>query len=263
MLVRQLLRGIAARFVPGETTDDAVLATEKLVTNGLAVTIGHLGDGSTDAYVELLGRLADLGLTGHAEVSIKPSTLADARRICRAARDAGSSVTLELAEHTSTDSTLDLLARLRQDFPATGVALQARLRRTEADCRELAYAGSRVRLCQRGYAEPGSVAYRSDRDVGTSYVRCLKVLMKGDGYPMVATHDPRLIAIASVLAERAGRGRDDFEYQLPYGVRPGEQLRLAGAGNTVRVYVPYGADWYGYLSRLPPGPLLRSLRTQA
>ena len=154
-----------------------------------------------------------------------------------------------MEDHTTTDSTLRVLGELRQDFPDTGAVLQSYLHRTEGDCRELATAGSRVRLCKGAYDEPASVAYPSKRDVDLSYVRCLKVLMAGEGYPMVASHDPRIVEIAGALAARHGRGPATFEYQMLYGIRPNEQRRLAREGATVRVYVPFGTQWYGYLMR--------------
>ena len=127
--------------------------------------------------------------------------------------------------------------------------LQAYLYRTEADCRDLSYAGSRVRLCKGAYREPESVAFQSRSDVDLSYVRCMKVLMAGQGYPMIASHDPRLIEIAEALAVRAHRQRGDYEYQMLHGVRPEEQRRLAAQGEKMRVYVPYGEEWYGYMVR--------------
>jgi len=154
-----------------------------------------------------------------------------------------------MEDHTTTDSTLEIVGRLRQDFPTVGVALQAYLRRTEADCRELAVAGSRIRLCKGAYSEPESVAYQSRLDVDKSYVRCLNILMSGEGYPMIATHDPRLVAIGEDRAKWFDHSADEFEFQMLYGVRPEEQLRLVKAGYTVRVYVPYGTEWYGYLMR--------------
>jgi proline dehydrogenase len=263
--------GIVARFVAGETTAEAVLATEKLVSTGLNVTLDHLGEDvthldaattTTDAYLELLKQLSDAGLTHNAEVSVKLSAvgqalpgegekvaLENARLICHAARNAGTTVTLDMEDHTTTDSTLSILGELRQDFPETGAVLQAYLRRTEGDCRDLAHAGSRVRLCKGAYKEPESVAYQSKSAVDKAYVRAMKVLMNGAGYPMIASHDPRLIAIAGSLADRANRDRSSFEYQMLYGIRPEEQQRLAAEGSTVRVYVPYGEDWYGYLVR--------------
>jgi proline dehydrogenase len=172
-----------------------------------------------------------------------------ARAICAAASEAGTTVTLDAEDHTTTDSTLDILTKLRTDFPTTGAVLQAYLRRTEADCRELTTAGSRVRLCKGAYKEPESVAYQSTLDVDKSFVRCLNILMSGDGYPMLATHDPRLIAIGEDRARWFDRSPDEFEFQFLYGVRAQEQARLAAEGYTVRVYVPYGTQWYGYLMR--------------
>jgi proline dehydrogenase len=262
--------GIVARYVAGEGVDDAVSATSALIDSGRLVTLDHLGEDTldrrqaeaiVDAYVLLLERLADKGLAHGAEVSVKLSAvgqalddghhvaLANARVICEAAAKAGTAVTLDMEDHTTTDSTLEILGELRQDFPETGAVVQAYLRRTEADCRDLAYRGSRVRLCKGAYKEPESVAYQDKHEVNLSYVRCMKALMAGPGYPMVASHDPRMIAIAGELATRNGRAKGTYEYQMLYGIRPDEQRRLAAAGEKVRVYVPYGDQWYGYLMR--------------
>jgi len=262
---------IVTGYVPGETTAEAVAATSVLADDGLRVTLDYLGEDTTDAaqadatvaaYKELLADLAAKGLAPQAEVSVKLSAigqflpdsghkvaLENAREICRAARNAGTTVTLDMEDHTTTDSTLSILRELRKDFPETGAVLQAMLRRTEADCRALAYEGSRVRLCKGAYMEPEKVAFQDRIDVDKSYVRCLKVLLGGQGYPMIATHDPRMVQIASSLASRFGRRPGTYEFQMLYGIRPEEQKRLAGAGETVRVYIPYGTDWYGYLMR--------------
>ena len=263
--------GVVTRFVSGETTQQAVGATAALAADGLQVTLDHLGEDTNDRtqadrivdeYVGLLESLAAAGLTPAAEVSVKLSAvgqalgpddaavaLDNAHRICVAARAAGTTVTLDMEDHTTTDATLDALTELRRDFPETGGVVQAYLRRTEADCKDLAAAGLRVRLCKGAYKEPESVAYQDRADVDRSYVRCLKVLMNGPGYPMVATHDPRLIRIADMLAGRAERDASSHEYQMLYGICPDEQRRLAGSGKTMRVYVPYGDEWYGYLMR--------------
>ncbi|WP_395657060.1 proline dehydrogenase family protein [Nocardioides sp.] len=263
--------GIVRSYVPGETTGSVVDATAALVEDGLRVTLDHLGEDTMDAeqadatvtaYLEVLGQLAARGLTRNAEVSVKLSAigqflpdnghkvaLENARTICRAARNAGTTVTLDMEDHTTTDSTLAILRELRKDFPETGAVLQAALHRTESDCRALAHEGSRVRLCKGAYLEPESVAFQDKLDIDRSYVRCLKVLLAGDGYPMIATHDPRMVEIASSLASRYGRTQGTYEYQMLYGIRPDEQRRLAADGETVRVYVPYGQEWYGYLMR--------------
>mgnify|MGYP005990888431 CR=1 FL=1 len=263
--------GIVTSYVPGETTESAVGATRTLEADGLHVTLDYLGEDTTDAaqaeatvraYKELLAELASQGLAPHAEVSVKLSAigqflpdrghkvaLENARDICRAARNAGTTVTLDMEDHTTTDSTLSILRELRKDFPETGAVLQAMLHRTEADCRALAYEGSRVRLCKGAYMEPADVAFQDRVEVDKSYVRCLKVLLGGQGYPMIATHDPRMVQIASSLASRFGRRPGTYEFQMLYGIRPEEQKRLAAAGETVRVYIPYGTEWYGYLMR--------------
>ncbi|BCJ53856.1 proline dehydrogenase [Actinoplanes sp. NBRC 14428] len=261
-------KGIVKRFVAGASVDDALRASRELADDGLGISLDHLGEdtltteqavATKDQYLTLLGRLREAGLTPAAEVSLKLSAVGQkidermaydhAHAICAAAAEAGTTVTLDAEDHTTTDSTLEILAELRKDHPGTGAVLQAYLRRTEGDCRELAGAGSRVRLCKGAYAEPESVAYQSALDVDKAYVRCLNILMSGEGYPMIATHDPRLIAIAEDRARWFDRQADEFEFQMLYGVRPEEQARLAAAGHTVRVYVPYGDQWYGYLMR--------------
>jgi proline dehydrogenase len=263
--------GVVARYVPGERSDSAVEVVAQLVDDGLRVSLDFLGEDTTDraradatvaAYLELLDALSARGLAERAEVSVKLSAvgqalpgvgeevaLANARRICAAAAAAGTTVTLDMEDHTTTDSTLRVLRALREDHPSTGAVLQAYLHRTEEDCRELSVEGSRVRLCKGAYNEPESVAFQSRIDVDRSYVRCLRVLMEGSGYPMVATHDPRLVAAAHALAAQAGREKGSYEFQMLFGIRPGEQKRLAAEGHTVRVYVPYGQEWYGYLMR--------------
>jgi proline dehydrogenase len=263
--------GIVHRYVPGESTEAAVEATRGLIDDGLHVTLDFLGEDTLDreqadqtvaSYLDLLAALSEQNLARNAEVSVKLSAvgqalgedgekiaLENARTICHAARNAGTTVTLDMEDHTTTDSTLGILHELRKDFPETGAVLQAYLHRTEADCRDLAHEGSRVRLCKGAYKEPESVAYQDRAEVDKAYVRCMKILMSGQGYPMLATHDPRLVDIAGALATRYERTQGSYEFQMLYGIRPDEQQRLAEAGEKVRVYLPYGTEWYGYLMR--------------
>lgn len=260
-------RDVVRRFVAGETTADAIAVTRTLVDQGLTVTLDYLGEHTTDkgpaeqtvqAYLELLHGLHVEGLAASAEVSVKLSAVGqaldeklameNAARICAQAEQAGTTVTLDMEDHTTTDSTLRVLGELRQTWPWTGAVIQAYLHRTELDSARLAIAGSRVRLCKGAYAEPPSVAY-TGHQVDLSYVRCASLLLRGDGFPMFATHDPRLVEIIAARAEALDRKPGSFEFQMLYGIRPDEQLRLAGHGHTVRVYVPYGVQWYGYLMR--------------
>ncbi len=266
-----LTRGVVARYVAGTEQSDAVRVAAELTGEGLAVTVDYLGDDTHDraratriaqVYVALLEALEKAELTTDVEVSVRLSAvgralpadgpaiaLENAQQICQAAADAATTVTLDMEDHTTTDATLDVLRVLRTDFPSVGVVLQAQLKRTEADCRDLAHEGSRVRLCKGAYDEPESVAFRDRGDVDRSYVRCMKVLFAGDGYPMIATHDPRLVEIAGSLAARHRREQGSYEYQMLYGLRSREQVRLVRAGERVRVYVPYGPEWYAYLVR--------------
>jgi len=261
-------KGVVARYVPGESTEAAVDATRDLIGSGLHVSLDFLGEDTLDlaqadatvtAYTDLLRSLSQHGLSRTAEVSVKLTAVGQAidtsmaldgaRAVCEAAQAAGTTVTLDMEDHATTDSTLGILRELRKDFPETGAVLQSYLRRTEADCRDLAYEGSRVRLCKGAYNEPESVAFGDKHDVDKAYVRCLKVLMAGQGYPMVATHDPRMVDITAALATRHDRPQGSYEYQMLYGIRPDEQRRLAETGEQVRVYLPYGQEWYGYLMR--------------
>ncbi|OLF15814.1 proline dehydrogenase family protein [Actinophytocola xanthii] len=261
-------RDVVRRFVAGETVADAIEVTRQLVDSGLTVTLDHLGEDTTDAdladqtvraYLELLDALYAEGLAAGAEVSVKLTAvgqlldeqlaLTNAARICAAAEQCGTTVTLDMEDHTTTDSTLRVLAELRRTWPSVGAVLQAYLHRTVGDCARLAGTGSRVRLCKGAYAEPAEVAYQDMHEVNLSYVRCVNTLLAGDGYPMFATHDPRLVPIVDARAEAHGRKPGGFEFQMLYGIRPEEQRRLAALGHTVRVYVPYGVQWYGYLMR--------------
>jgi proline dehydrogenase len=281
-------RAIVESYVAGETADDAVRVTRALRASGLLVTLDYLGEDTTDEaqaaavvdeYVKLLGKLSADGLAqgGAAEVSVKPTAVGlflstrlaeeNISRICAAAREAGTTVTLDAEHYDAIEPTLRIASSLRAEHPDLGCVIQACLRRSEADCQSLAGHGSRIRLCKGAYSEPESVGYAAKRDVDLSYARCLKVLMNGSGFPMMATHDPRLIEITGSLAMLSGRGLDSFEYQMLYGIRPAEQRRLANTGARMRVYVPYGGDWYGYLiRRLAERPanlafFLRSLRS--
>ena len=285
-------RDLVTRFVAGTGDDHALEVATDLRGRGLLVTLDRLGEdvvdvadaaATRDAYVGVLGRLSALGLTedGAVEVSVKLSALGqalgssgeqtaldNARVICEAAAVAGTTLTLDMEDHSTVDSTLRVLESLRGEWPWVGAVLQAQLRRTEADCRDLSGAGSRVRLCKGAYAPPEDVAFVPPHEVDRSYVRCLKALMGGDGYPMVASHDPTLLEIADALARDVGRDGSSWEVQMLLGVRPDEQARMAALGRRVRTYVPYGEDWYAYLvRRLAERPanlalLLRSLTTK-
>ena len=277
--VRQLIttapvtRDVVRRFVAGDDADGALAVTERLLSQGRSVTIDYLGEDTVDPdqatavtteYVKLLELLARAGLTigGRAEVSVKPTAvglgLADhgektaaenIGRICAAAQAAGTTVTVDMEDHTWVDATLRLVSDLRADVPDLGCVIQSYLRRSPGDCEALATAGSRVRLCKGAYRAPDGFAFPARSEIDRSYARCLRILLDGPGYPMLATHDPRLVAIAKSRVTTVGRDPASFEYQMLYGIRTDEQAKLTAEGAQVRVYVPYGNDWYGYFMR--------------
>lgn len=261
---------VVGRFVPGETIAECLAAVRELATDGLLATIDHLGEDTTteeqaetitQGYLELLAELDAANLTGVAEVSVKLTALgmglengqeiaaANATRICQAAAAVGTTVTVDMEDHTTTDSTLEILEKLRREHPATAGVLQSYLHRTAADARALSGPGSRIRLCKGAYAEPAEVAFQTREEVSASYVACARILFSGEGLPMLATHDPEMIAASLELAAQAGRQPGEYEFQMLYGIRSAEQRRLVAAGESVRVYVPFGTDWWGYFIR--------------
>ena len=269
-------RKVVDRFVAGETVPEAMDAVAQLRDSSRTVTIDYLGEDTTKvedadatvrAYLDLLDALGKRGEVANTkvrplEVSLKLSALGqalprdgekialeNAHTICERAKGIGAWVTVDAEDHTTTDSTLSIVRELRTEFDWLGTVLQSYLKRTPADCEEFAASGARIRLCKGAYDEPASVAYRDMDDVTDSYLRCLGVLMAGSGYPMVASHDPVIIEAVPALARETGRSVADFEYQMLYGIRDAEQRRLADEGNQMRVYVPFGNEWYGYFVR--------------
>lgn len=265
-----LTRRVVDRFVAGETTADAVDASAALLARGREVTIDVLGEDVTDiagaratrdGYLALLSGLSDAGCAVGADVSVKLSALGQAlpsgeevatghaREICAAAAAVGATVTLDMEDHTTTDSTLAIGALLRVEHPWVGNVLQTNLLRTPADIADLAGSGARIRLVKGAYREPAAVALARKADVDRAYERAIDVLMDSTCHPMIATHDEAMLARAAERAAAAGRGPEDWETQMLYGVRVDLQQRTVDAGHRMRVYLPFGTDWYGYFMR--------------
>lgn len=265
-----LTKSVARRFVAGESAVDAVQAGADLAASGLHCTIEYLGpevideesaEGAVKEYLKLLEALQAADLLDRSELSVKPSdmgleldggssiALANTCTLAGAAAEFDTLLTLDMEAYSTVEPTFELFDAVHADFPQTGIVVQSYLKRTEDDCRRLADSGARVRLVKGAFDEPEEVAFEAAQDIDLSYVRSLKALMNGDGIPLIATHDPRLIEIAAALAVRTGRERSSYEFQMLFGVRPDEQKRLAASGEKVRVYVPYGPQWYPYLVR--------------
>ena len=264
----RLARRFASRFVAGETLDTAVAAVRALNAKGISASLDLLGESVTHAaeaaataarYLEILDRIAADGLD--ANVSLKLTALgqdlgedvclANVTRVLDRARALGTFVRLDMESSAYTARTLDLFeARLFPAYPQTvGIVLQSYLRRTAADVERAIGLGCRVRLCKGAYKEPPAVAFPDKAAVDANYTACMRRLLSAGHYPGLATHDERLIAAARAHARADGIAADRFEFQMLYGVRRDLQDRLVADGYRMRVYVPFGAQWYPYLMR--------------
>ncbi len=263
--------GLASRSLPGARVEQFPTLCHALVDEGLWLSVGLHQDAAHDeataeactaTVLELIDALHAEGLARRAEIALDPAALGqglpelgakvsleNAGRIALAARAVGATLLLDLGAPGAVDAGLETLRELHKDFPEVGVGLAANLRRTEDDCRALAYEGSRVRLTKGRRRAPAAASFADRHEADKSYVRCLKVLLAGHGTPVVATHDPRLVRIAGALATRFDRPRGSYEYQMRYGVRADEQRRLGAAGDRVRVVVPFGQDGPGHPAR--------------
>jgi proline dehydrogenase len=268
-------RPMVRRFVAGETLDEVLPAIERLRDQGMRTTVDVLGESVTaeaDAraaaarYLGVLDALAANGLERN--VSLKPTQMGlgispalaseNVGAIVARAIEIGAFVRIDMEDHSTTDATLDLWQAVRPVGAAegdvngradVGVVIQSALRRSDRDVEAIIEAGGRVRLCKGAYREPASVAYQDKAEVDAAYERLMLRLLRAGRYPAIATHDVRLIGRAIEVATAEGISKDAFEFQMLYGVRRDLQEQLAGAGWRVRVYVPFGREWYPYFMR--------------
>ena len=263
-----LARRFAARFVAGETVDDAVAALKQLNAAGISASLDLLGEavggapearGARDVYLQTLDRSHRARADSNVSVKLTQMGLDideglcvdNVRAIVRRARQYDSFVRIDMEGSAYTERTLRLFTeRFHPEFGnAVGVVLQSYLRRTERDVADMIARGARVRLCKGAYKESPEVAFPAKRDVDASYVRCMEQLLERGTYPGIATHDVRIIAHAKAFARRRGIVPGRFEFQMLYGVRRDLQHALRRGGWNVRVYVPFGEQWYPYLMR--------------
>lgn len=255
------VRELAASYFAGASIFDAAREATRLSRQGLDLSFSYLApDGRPESLRSVFGKLLQqLGpVADGAELSVKPSCLgarnssAEAeqqlRALCRTAAEFGALITLEMQRPTEYDATVVLWQKVRADFPQLGITLPVNLKRVERDCRRFGDKGARIRLCVGSYEAQRGVAHVSEHEKSLALVRCLRTLMESEAYPMLATHDSRVIEIAQELAYRNSRPSDSYEFQLLYGVRPLEQRRLVDIGLRCRTYVPFGPSWYQYLS---------------
>lgn len=273
---RRFVKLAVRRFMPGETIDDALAAATPLQVLGIRTIYTRLGENLTELaqaeataahYRDLVGRIAAAGIEG--ELSVKPTQLgldvdrgaclAHLRDLAAAAAAHDGWLWIDMEDSSYVDRTLELYEALRADHPNTGICLQAYLRRTAADVQRLLPLGPAIRLVKGAYDEPAAVAFRSRREVDASYAAlAVAMLREGRERPLrlgLGTHDVELVEQIAGHAAAAGIGRDAFEVQMLYGIRAGEQRRLARAGYRVQVLIAYGSAWYPwYMRRLAERP---------
>ena len=260
------VRNLARRFVPGTSLDDAVPVVRSLNQRGACATLDVLGESVTDrhtadraaaSYVTTIDRIAAEGLD--ANVSLKltqmgldlgvETCLEVLRPVVEAGKRHGMFVRIDMESSAYTDRTLEVVRRLRADGYEVGAVLQSYLHRSRADAAALAAEGCRVRVCKGAYAEPESIAYHDRAEIGRSFIDCCVSFLEADAYPAVATHDPEMIDAIQAYTRDHGIGKDRYEFQLLYGIGRDIQDRLLADGYQLRVYVPYGTQWWPYYMR--------------
>ena len=262
----RLARRVADRFIAGDTLDDAVAVIKTLNAKGATVALDYLGENteseqqareSTAAYLQALDRVMEEGLD--ANISVKLTALGldvranlaleESAKVAARAKETGAMVGVDMESHVYVDRTLDVVEAVKRSYDNVGVCLQSYLYRTRDDLDRLNRAGIPVRLVKGAYQEPPEVAYPQKASVDGAYARLLDTLVQANPYPMVATHDPALVRLTKTLVAKHRRDRDTFEFQMLYGVRRDLQEQVVAEGYRLRVYLPYGTQWYPYFMR--------------
>jgi proline dehydrogenase len=259
-------RGMSRRFVAGETLDEAIAAARKCNELGMSASLDYLGENvsttsdaqrARDAYLEVFDRIAKEKLDANVSCKLTQLGLDLSAEFCEglvlsvveraAAYDNFLRVDMEGSVYTQ--RTVELVKRIRARNPAIGTVIQAYLYRSEGDIQDLLAYGCRVRLCKGAYKESAEVAFERKSDVDGNYVRLMQMLLPSGCYHAIATHDPRMIAETIRWAAAKQISKSDFEFQMLYGIRTDLQRRLVNGGYRVRVYIPYGRDWFPYFMR--------------
>ena len=261
-----LTRRMVRRFVPGDRLEDALTVLERLREQGMRWTVDVLGESvssremaiaAADRYINTLDALAEHGLEANVSLKLTQMGLDIDPEFCRSnvgrvvdrAARLGAFVRIDMEDHTKTEATLETVRTLHAHYPEVGAVIQSYLHRSAADVQRLIEERIRVRLCKGAYDEPASVALQSREEVDESYRVLMERLLVEGRYPALATHDERLIDLALRFVDEQAIGPERYEFQMLYGVRRDLQERLVEMGQTVRVYVPYGTQWYPYYMR--------------
>lgn len=262
-----LAKRVVDRFVAGETLDEALAATRRIVDSGLAITLDELGENVTtsheaqsavSSYIEVLRRMKGVGMTPNISVKLTMLGLdlgndlakSNTELILKTAMELDGFVRIDMEGSAYTEATMNLFEQLFAAYPKhVGIVIQSYLKRAERDVRRMVELGARVRLVKGAYAEPESVAFQSTKEIDSAYRKQTEMLLNGTGFPAIATHDPALVQHTIDFAAKHGIAKESFEFQMLYGVRRDEQLRLHREGYGMRVYVPFGTKWYPYFTR--------------
>ena len=259
--------GFARRFIAGETVEEAIAAARALEARGLLLTLDYLGESvrtmeeataATKEYMLLMDQLVESGIERNVSlkltqlgVDIDRATCVDnLRRILEPAQRHGFFVRFDMENSPYTDVTLEVFETLwQQQYRNIGIALQSCLHRSEKDVRRMNELGARVRLVKGAYKEPPAVAYQLKSEVDAAFVRLMRLLLDEGTYPAIATHDEAMIGATRGYAAERGFGHDRYEFQMLYGIRRDLQQSLAGEGFRMRIYVPFGRQWFPYFMR--------------
>jgi proline dehydrogenase len=259
-------RRMSHRFVAGETLDEALQSARECNSAGMFATLDYLGENvattddaqkARDAYLEIFDRIAQEKLSANVSCKLTQLGLDLSVEFCEglvlsiaeraAAYDSFLRVDMESSVYTQ--RTVELVKRVRSQTPTVGTVIQSYLYRSESDVQDLLSYGCRIRLCKGAYKESADVAFPAKKDVDDNYVKLMRLLLPSGFYHGIATHDPRMIAETIRCAAENKISKDDFEFQMLYGVRVDLQRRLVRDGYRVRVYIPYGQDWFPYFMR--------------
>jgi proline dehydrogenase len=262
----QFSRRVAARFVAGEKIQDAIRAVEALNSKGSTATLDYLGENVTTKeeasvagteYLQALNEIHESGVNSNVSLKLTQFGLAIDEEFCRRnaeqvvvrAREFNNFVRIDMEGSAFTDSTLRIFTALRQVYDNVGIVIQAYLFRSEKDIENVLAMNSRIRLCKGAYKEPPDISFKKKSDTDANYVKLMKILLKSGIYHGIATHDPNMIRATRDFAKQENIGKERFEFQMLYGIRRDLQEQLISEGYNLRIYVPYGEEWYSYLMR--------------
>jgi len=274
MIPKVITKRVASRYVAGASLADAVSTVKLAMDEGTCATIDVLGENAesreeseeaTSLYMRTLAAIQSENLD--ANISVKPTHLGlrtdkefcigNIDRLVAKAKEIGNFVRIDMEDHTTTTDTLDMYGRLRESRGSVGVAIQSYLKRSESDVRAVASQDANFRLCKGIYVEPPEIAYHNMSEINESFMALLRIMFEAGSYVGIATHDDELIVASERLIDKLGLGSKDYEFQMLLGVKERNRREIVSRGHKMRVYVPFGEDWFPYsLRRFKENPRL-------